>query len=58
MGGGMAGGGIPGGGYVPQETVLMTRDYAGNGDRVTKTGYEWMDFPSDTTVWDLSSGLK
>ncbi len=38
--------------------VLMTRDYAGNGDRVTKTGYEWMDFPSDTTVWDLSSGLK
>ena len=47
MGGGMAGGGIPGGGYVPQETVLMTRDYVGNhiylGDSLERvmesTGY-------------------
>ena len=44
--------------FVARTQVLYQVHCPHNGDRVTKTGYEWMDFPSDTTVWDMSHAVE
>ena len=38
--------------------LVYTPHLPHDGDLLTKTGYEWIDFPSDTTVWDMSHAVE
>ncbi|MBR6283842.1 MAG: T9SS type A sorting domain-containing protein [Muribaculaceae bacterium] len=40
--------------FVARTQVAYQAHCPHDGDRVMKTAYEWLDMPSDTTVWDMS----
>lgn len=38
--------------------VLKTIHWPHNGDRVTKSHYEFVEMPTDTIVWDFSHAIE
>ena len=44
--------------YAARGEVLKTIHWPHNGDRVTKSHYEFVEMPTDTTVWDFSHAIE
>ena len=42
----------------PNNGISSSVHWLANGDKVTKTHYEFVDMPTDTTVWDFSHAIE